>query len=87
MSRNAIGMSAKSITFPDPPHDKYIFRYGDRAWIWYENPGMWKSYGSKDGDTDHLDLIKWSQVYEKPEQIDLLGDKNEISGGNYIGVK
>jgi len=80
-------MSAKSITFPDPPHDKYIFRFNGRAWIWYETPGLWKSYGSNEGDADHIDVVKWSQVYEKPEQIDLLGDKNEINGGSYLGVK
>ena len=78
-------MSAKSITFPEPPHDRYIFRYGTRSWIWLENPGIWKSYGSSDGDTDHIDVVKWSQVYEKPEQIDLLGNENEINGGSYIG--
>ena len=80
-------MSTKAITFPEPPHDKYIYRFNVRAWIWYENPGLWKSYGSNEGDTDHIDVVKWSQVYEKPEQIDLLGDKNEINGGSYLGVK
>jgi hypothetical protein len=50
-----------------------------------ENPGVWKSYGSSDGDTDHIDVVKWSQVYEKPEQIDLLANENQINGGSYIG--
>ena len=71
----------RATSFPtNPPFGTTHFEHG-RTWEYVE-PGMWKSIGGSGGGGPG-GPVTWAEVTDKPQQIEVLGVQNIITGGSF----
>ena len=77
-------MSKKTTSFPTfPPGQGYGTTHFEHGRTWeYVEPGMWKSIGGSGGGGPG-GSVTWADVTDKPQQIEVLGVQNIITGGSF----
>ena len=82
-------MATKTTSFPTfPPGEGYGTTHFEHGRTWeYVEPGMWKSIGGSGGGGSggggSGGPVTWAEVTDKPQQIEVLGVQNTITGGSY----